>query len=475
MKKVILFSIALLAGFLSGTAQYNMLPQKYLDFEYPKLTRLNITKSVNDWWEPDTVCFISPNFETGEMEVKIKNIFEYNLQGLLIEFSEQWFINNSWRNSLLKSFSYDSNDNKLTELHQDWRNNSWENFRLITYVYDSNNNLINRLEQNWENNSWGNFALITYTYDSNDNMINLLNQSWRNNSWEFSSQRIYTYDSNNNLLTSIFKILYTKLTTYTYDSNNNIINILEQEWQDNSWENITQTTRTFDSANNILTELHQHWDNNSWNFSYQYIFTYDSNNNMLTKSYQIMSNNSWENKTQTTYTYNSSNNTLTETMQKWENNSWENDKQYLMIYDENGNGISVESLIWIDDSWQLTHHGMHSYPTLLLYYNNMQSTIEGFGDKTTASYKKVRSTDTGIKDIKTESPFKIHSSGKTIHINNKTGKNAEVSVYGITGQKVAEQTMSDRTTTIEIPVSGFYLVSVKAGNEKPVTAKVIIR
>ena len=82
---------------------------------------------------------------------------------------------------------------------------------------------------------------------------------------------------------------------------------------------------------------------------------------------------------------------------------------------------------------------------------------------------------TGIEEIKTELPVQIHSAGKTIYVNNRSGKNGVVSVYRIDGVKVVEQTMVNQTSTVEIPVSGFYLVSVKAGNEKLVTKKLIVR
>ena len=82
---------------------------------------------------------------------------------------------------------------------------------------------------------------------------------------------------------------------------------------------------------------------------------------------------------------------------------------------------------------------------------------------------------TSINEVKTESPIQIYSEGKTIHINNQTGKNGVVSVYRIDGVKVAEQTITSQTTTLEIPISGFYLVSVRAGNENPVIEKVIVR
>jgi len=81
---------------------------------------------------------------------------------------------------------------------------------------------------------------------------------------------------------------------------------------------------------------------------------------------------------------------------------------------------------------------------------------------------------TGIEDVKQALPVQIYSTGKTIHVNNLTGKNGVITVYGIDGVKVAEQAMAGQTTKLEIPVSGIYLVSVKAGNEKPITAKLML-
>jgi hypothetical protein len=83
--------------------------------------------------------------------------------------------------------------------------------------------------------------------------------------------------------------------------------------------------------------------------------------------------------------------------------------------------------------------------------------------------------DTGINDVKTAQPIQIYSAGKTIYVDNPIGKEAVITVYGIGGVKIAEQKMMSQTTTVEMPVSGFYLVSVKAENEKPVTAKLIVK
>ena len=450
MKKVILFSIALLAGFLSGTAQYNISSQIYSDFEHTKLPISQNAKSVQDWWEPDTI-YIFPTYPVGE-----RIIYKYNSQGFLLEQCRQYPVNTEWENTYLFIYSYDSNNNLINALCYSWEYGTRDDVYQISYTYDSNNNMISdgRTIRTYDSNNnilteEKDFSLYTHTYDSNNNLLTSLEQKWRNNSWEDNSFRTYTYDSFNNMKT-----------------------YLRQLWRNNSWENFYLIFYFYDSNNIKMTELTQSWENNSWVNSGQDSYIYDLNNNLLARLSQCWQNNSWVNCTQTSYTYSSSNDRITELFQLWINNSWLNYSQRLMTYDENNNCTSVDYFEWKNECWNPVFNHMDG---LILTYNNRQSvTREWDAQKLTASYKKVRSADTGIKDIITESPIQIHSIVKTIQINNETGKNAIVSVYGITGIKVAEQTISGRTTMIEIPFSGFYLVSVKAENEKPVTKKIII-
>ena len=375
-----------------------------------------------DWWEPDTVqCF-------NDMGI-FRYIYEYhyNSKELLAVCIEQ--------------------------LHG-------ENYTQTTYTYDSHHILLSKLIQEWDDNSWVNSKLYTYTYDySNNNLLTGLYQNWVSNSWVNVSLDTYTYDPNNNLLTGLY-----------------------QSWHNNLWVDIYLNSYTYDSDNKKQTRLYQNWENIPGLDSTRFTYTYDFNNNMQTELWQEWKNNSWENYALSTYTYDSNNNLLTDTEQgwNWNTNSWVNSTQYRMTYDENDNGISIEWWIWKEDSWQPSHYGAGlSYGNLYLYYNNMQNIFEDRagmgGDKMTASYVKVSGNNTGVKDVKSALPVQIYSAGKTIYVSNRTGKAAVATVYGIDGVKVAEQTMLSQAATLEMPVSGFYLVSVRAGNEKPVTAKVRIR
>ena len=479
-------------SFENASAQKNiLLHEKYMqestNFEYPNFETHNLptpkkAKSAGqDWWEPDTTYTFAKEiiFNVSEIKRKITK-YEYNSQGLLEVDTElfQSLHNDLWENGRLCTYTYDLINNKITYIEKIWQNNSWVNTQQTTYTYDLNNNLLTVSSQGWKSNNWENLWSYTYTYDSNNNILTYL---YENNIRNI--QETYTYDSNNHKLTSLrheqnYSMLNITQTTYTYDSNNNMITCLSKVWNNNSWEDSSLITYIYDSNNNLLTELFQRPENSSWKNSQLDIYTYDSNNNMLTHLIQESASNLWINLHLFTYTYDSNNNMTNQLWQRgYSSSNIENYKEHRMIYDENNNGISAEFYFWIDESWQTLFYSVISSDPLRqnFYYNNMQSVIQASGCyKATASYIKV-SDFSGKEEIKTSQPIQIYSAGKTIHINNSNGKNGVVSVYRIDGVKVTEQTIGSQTTTLEIPVSGFYLVSVRAGNEKPVMTKVIIR
>ena len=285
--------------------------------------------------------------------------------------------------------------------------------------------MLTSLRQNWDNDLWINSYFETRTYDSNNNLITELQQIYSNDLWK--NYRLYTY---------------------THDSNNNLLTLLLQNWENDLWINYAFETRSYDSNNNLLTRLQQEWSNDSWKDSFLYTHIYDSNNNLLTES-------------------------------RYFPNGGEVYREYRRMYDENNNCISAEiwDWNWTDETWHPSNVGSAvSYVNLYFYYNNMQSNYGlRSSSKMTASYIKVSDIISGKEEIKTASPIQIRSEGKTIHINNQTGKNAVITVYRIDGVKVTEQTTKSQITALEMPLKGLYLVSVKAENEKPVTEKVIVR
>ncbi|MCL1933347.1 MAG: T9SS type A sorting domain-containing protein [Candidatus Azobacteroides sp.] len=424
MKKIVLLSITLIAaGFFAAVAQNNFTAQEkllrpnasfeYPDFEPQKLPALKKTNSGSDGWIPDTVyCFM------GGIK-NIRNIFEYNSQGLLAVRTQQWWQNYSWVNGYSYTYTYDSNHNMLTELVQSWRNNSWVYFYSSAYVYtyDSNNNVLTKLEEN--------SSLYTYTYDSDNNMQTRTYQIWENNSWVNSS-----------------------LSTYTYDSDNNMQTLTYQIWENNSWINSVQITHTYDSNHNLLTELYQNRENNSWVNSDQITRTYDSNHNLLTELYRM-----------------------------WENNLWVNYRQNMIIYDENMNGISAERWWWSGESWEPPRNA--SMESLRLYYNNMQSVFEYWGcNKMTASYIKVSDLNTSVEPVAipesdAASVYPNPTSGE-LRITNYESGIKDIQIFDLMGNKLPlrMETAKDAVDISHLS-PGMYFIQITT--EKGVVTKKIVK
>jgi len=170
---------------------------------------------------------------------------------------------------------------------------------------------------NWDTNSWIFLLKGEYTYDANNNLITEIVSNWDTNTtnWIYNSKYEYTYDTNNNLTTIIRSYwnttiwIYNYKYEYTYDTNNNKTSEIDSDWDasTNSWIYNYKYEYTYDASNNLTSEIHSNWDTsiNSWINYYKYEYTYDSNNNKTSEIYSNWdtSTNSWIYNSKDEYTY----------------------------------------------------------------------------------------------------------------------------------------------------------------------------
>jgi len=96
-------------------------------------------------------------------------------------------------------YTYDSNGNTISELHESWDGSQWVNGARYTYTLDSNGNSTSYLYEQWDGNQWLNSSKYTYTYDSNGNMTFELIEIWEESQWVNFCQTTYTYDLMGNM------------------------------------------------------------------------------------------------------------------------------------------------------------------------------------------------------------------------------------------------------------------------------------
>jgi Secretion system C-terminal sorting domain len=187
----------------------------------------------------------------GENESHTSN--KYDLNNNLIEsFKVSYYENYYPYNDYIETFNYDDEGNLIFVLKKSWEltgllpsaEGEWENSRQTTYIYDSKNQLISFLKQDWGKEEWINDYQYSYTYNNYGNKLTSLYERWNeNNDIYFIGKETFTFDSDENLLTFVYERLidgeresYTRLSN-TYDLNNNMISSLFETWGNGYWIN----------------------------------------------------------------------------------------------------------------------------------------------------------------------------------------------------------------------------------------------
>ncbi len=223
----------------------------------------------------------------------------YDVNGNMLVHTFRYWYQNAWRDSIFSIRTYDENGNMLSNLGKYMKNGNWENWNMSTYTYDGNGNQLTYLLALWSSNAWENSSLNISTYDENGDMLTLLEQYWQDNQWKNGAYVQFNYYDTGKPITILWQVwsgvwVNSSLGTYTYDSDGYLINLLNQDWQNNSWGNTFQTIYTNDSNGNIIHKLRQYWLSGTWSNNRQSNYTYDTYNNELTGNNYQWINNSWQ-------------------------------------------------------------------------------------------------------------------------------------------------------------------------------------
>jgi hypothetical protein len=171
--------------------------------------------------------------------------------------------------------------------------------------------------------------------------------------WIPESQELYFYDAQNRiieylkqsswpdrLLCRAYWVNKTR-TLYSYSTGLQPIEIVDQQYKNNSWVNVSRSMMTYNAQNNIIEVIDQEWDGSAWVNKTKIIINYSSDKlqDIITMAW---SSNSWENESKISYTYNSSGYVITITTSEWSNGIWKDVIRHLKTYDSKGNNILEE-------------------------------------------------------------------------------------------------------------------------------------
>jgi len=111
---------------------------------------------------------------------------------------------NDWIDEDKHFFSYDDNNNLLTDLYQIWKDDDWLNMKKETYVYE-NNILVKDMLYNWSGATWEIIYENEYGFDSNSKQISTENYRWIEDNKKLQKKRTFKYDDFQNLNLVLFE------------------------------------------------------------------------------------------------------------------------------------------------------------------------------------------------------------------------------------------------------------------------------
>ncbi|MCL2289481.1 MAG: T9SS type A sorting domain-containing protein [Bacteroidetes bacterium] len=163
--------------------------EEMITYAYDSQNRM-IEKMIYSWWGED------------ELEFDDKIVYKYNEQNNIIEERHQYpEEDDEWYDHVIIVYSYDA-QNQLTGAMLQILDDVWEETVKLTVVYDLQNNTITHIYdfRDWESGQWFGVMKIIYTYDSQNNLLSESLQEGEDGEWEEYERYTYSYDENNNAI-----------------------------------------------------------------------------------------------------------------------------------------------------------------------------------------------------------------------------------------------------------------------------------
>jgi hypothetical protein len=257
----------------------------------------------------------------------------YAYTGILVSSATRKDASN---NFLTRTFtSYDTSENVIESLHQNWLS-SWVNNYRDTFVFDSYNNRITQLNQNWNGSVWVTAVGANYinTYSGSGKILTQVTQNWNGTSWENVNRFTYTYNGNDQVIQDIRESWNsvalawqnTSKYDYIYDVSNINTQTIKYSWSGSAWVNDTQIINAVwaDWTGDISTSKPQSYTFQTWSGS-----TWVNSQRLLSATYD-------------------SNGGSIETFQQYVSSAWVNESRYSIFYDAQFNNTGKR-----DESWDL--------------------------------------------------------------------------------------------------------------------------
>ena len=414
--------------------------------------------------------------------------------------TDQWN-GSAWEHYSRSIATYDGNCVLQTTLSQNWQSGSstWADTLLFTYSYNSNNQPTEILGQFWDGGSWVNTFRTRNVYNGTTQLLDTsYGDLWQSNSWQTFTRTTYTYNSDNTVYQSLGEIYLINTwsnlsqTTYSYNADKTVNFDSLQTWQPfpPKWVNSLKDTNTYNGSGKLISKLQKIWKNNKWSNSILDTYTLDGNGNVSIDLEQSWNSgtSAWDNEYQSTYHYNNcgslpltllnftaskNNNTVS---LNWQTANEVNTSHFTIQRSFNGTDFTDIGKVNAKGSNNLTNNYTYSddiasFKTGTVYYRLQM--VDKDGKTVTSKIVTVRIGNGGIEFSIRPNPAKNFIIITTDAILNG---NAVISITDFVGHVVLKQTITtsgEQRINISALQKGVYIVSIKT-TDAVTTKKLVV-
>ena len=368
--------------------------------------------------------------------------------------------------------------------------------------------LTSATEEYYNGTSWENNYKRTFTYDANNNLVSEKSyyRDSSTTSWEFSSSETYVYNAANRVVSSTYEsfdvsgnISYGYKSNYTYNGNNQVTESIDLEFTNGVWVNQYKSTYAYTNGK-ITSVVGQDWNGSSWVYvtdgdqqdaSSKITISYGANDLVSEFIYADWDGSSWSLVDKELYTYNTNNKIARIISYDWNGAAYETYFKEEYTYDANGNLILEKSFDYSNGSYELSYETSYTFDStqmmssfthpfkdqfgfdaltgqenfyvnkILGYEEEDYRTTYNYGEAT-ASVKDFSSIDFAVFPNPTSSILKIDDTSFTL-------KNIEL--FNVLGKKVFVSTKNE--INIAHLVNGVYLLKIESEKGNVVTKRII--
>jgi len=227
---------------------------------------------------------------------------------------------------------------------------------IYTFTYDSLGHIKKRLQKKWINNS----LLIkknSYSYDLNSNLIQVLEENWENETNLEPIRLTFKYDTFGHKTEYLMEIFldagwqYYEKKVYNYNSDDLLSSFSLWEYDHNmdSWRENFCETYSYENGKLIQILLEEKIGENR---KYSKKYTYDNNGNVLTILSESFVNDIWIPVNMFCYSYDTSNNLINILIKYNSVDTLQNYSLTTFYFSNENNLLSKILQIWEDNKWE---------------------------------------------------------------------------------------------------------------------------